>query len=103
MIARYRMNAGATEIYDTEMFQMDISGGNLPAGVMIRESPTLASAGGLALTPVSGVYQIQSFFDVFTEVSVDGGATWSQPLRRHVCCLIVRRKKISSQLQTRHR
>lgn len=76
MIARYRMNAGATEMYDTEMLSLNIQGGNLPPGVMIRESPTLASAGGITLTPSNGVYQIQSFFDLWTEMSVDGGQTW---------------------------
>src|SRR5439155_14877115 len=34
---------GASSQYDTEMLQLDISGGTLPQGTMIRESPTLAS------------------------------------------------------------
>ena len=65
-------------IINTEMLQLDISGGGLPAGVRIRESPTLASMGKttiLADTP-SGPYHIDSFFDVFTELSIDDGQTW---------------------------
>ena len=65
--------------YDTEMLQLDIAGGDLPAGVFIRESPTLASAGGTCLTPIGGGgggSMINSFFDIFTEVSTDGGQSW---------------------------
>jgi hypothetical protein len=65
-------------IINTEMLQLDISGGGLPGGVRIRESPTLASMGKttiLADTP-SGPFHIDSFFDVFTELSIDGGQTW---------------------------
>ncbi len=65
------------ELYDTELLQLDISGGTLPAGVMLRESPTLQSTGQTTVQQVTGGYLISSFFDVFTEVSVDGGATWS--------------------------
>jgi len=56
-----------------------IFGGNLPPNVVIRESPTLASSGlstCTALTGPSGGYQIESFFDVFTEITTDGGLTW---------------------------
>ena len=68
--------------YDTEMQQLDISGGGLPAGVMIRESPTLASTGrtDIAVLPGGGPYAINSFFDVFTELSTDGGVTWNPGL-----------------------
>jgi hypothetical protein len=66
-----------TQTFDTEMLQLDIAGGSLPAGVMIRESPTLASTGQTTVRPVSGGYMIDSFFDVFTEISTDGGANWS--------------------------
>jgi hypothetical protein len=62
---------------DTEMLQLDLTGGTLPPGVMIRESPTRASTGKTTQTPVGGgVYHIDSFFDVFTELSIDGGANW---------------------------
>jgi hypothetical protein len=68
---------GGTRSFDTEMLQLNISGGTLPPGVMIRESPTRASTGRHSATDVSGgTYQIDSFFDIFTELSVDGGQTW---------------------------
>jgi hypothetical protein len=60
-----------------EMLQLDLSGGNLPAGVRLRESPTLASTGQTTETPIGGgLYHIDSFFDVFTELSLDGGQSW---------------------------
>src|SRR5262249_20790822 len=46
-------------------------------GVMIRESPTLISAGKTTVRQVNGGYMIGSFFDVNTEISTDGGVSWS--------------------------
>jgi hypothetical protein len=64
-----------TGSFDTEMLSMNLSGG--PFGSMIRESPTLASTGHTDITDLGGgMYRIDSFFDVFTELSVDGGQTW---------------------------
>jgi hypothetical protein len=74
---RVRSGQPGFTFYDTEMLQLDISGGNLPAGMMIRESPTLASTGKTAISPATGGgYIIDSFFDVFTELSLDNGNTW---------------------------
>src|SRR5258708_5880974 len=67
---------GSTRYFDTEMLQLDISGGSLPAGVRIRESPTTASPGKTDITPFGGGFAIDSFFDVFTELSLDGGQQW---------------------------
>jgi hypothetical protein len=68
---------GAERFFDTELLQLDISGGNLPAGVLIRESPTIPSLGQTAIRDIGGgQFQISSFFDVFTELSLDGGQTW---------------------------
>ena len=68
---------GPTSTFDTEMLQLDITGGGLPAGVLVRESPTRTSIGRTTSTLTGGGFMIDSFFDVFTELSVDGGATWS--------------------------
>jgi hypothetical protein len=69
--------SGNPSYYDTEMLGMNLSGGTLPAGVMIRESPMLASTGQTIITDEgNGIYQIESFFDVFTELSLDSGNTW---------------------------
>jgi hypothetical protein len=65
-----------TGTFQTEMLQLDIQGGNLPPGVMIRESPTLQSTGQTSISHNGTGYHIDSFFDIFTELSVDGGATW---------------------------
>ena len=63
---------------DTEMLQLDLSGGTMPPGVMIRESPTKQSLGRTSITDIGGgQFQIHSFFDVFTELSIDGGQTWT--------------------------
>ena len=39
------LSSGAERWFDTEMLQLDISGGTLPAGVLLREWPTLRSTG----------------------------------------------------------
>jgi hypothetical protein len=69
--------SGDDQFFETEMLQLDIQGGNLPNGVMIRESPTRASTGETRIRPTAGGFQIGSFFDVFTDISLDGGASWS--------------------------
>jgi len=55
------------------MLAMNLSGG----GALVRESPTLPSLGRTTITDQGGgLYRIDSFFDVFTELSLDGGQTW---------------------------
>lgn len=69
---------GEPVLFDTEMLAMNLAGGPLPPGVMIRESPTRPSLGRTTITDVGGgLYRIDSFFDVFTELSLDGGQTWN--------------------------
>lgn len=66
---------GPTRFFETEMLQLDLTAG--PA--MIRESPTRPSMGRTSITDLGGgLYRIDSFFDVFTELSVDGGQTWHE-------------------------
>lgn len=67
-------------VNDTELLQLDIFAGTLPSTLRLRESPTLASAGNrreyISFAP-DGSFLVTSFFDVFTELSLDGGQTWS--------------------------
>jgi hypothetical protein len=73
-------DVNVTHYYDTEMTQLDISGGSLPAGVMIRESPTKASSGRISQRAAGGGAgggaAVSSFFDVWLEISTDGGYSW---------------------------
>src|SRR6185369_6439759 len=67
-------------IFNTEMLQLDISGGSLPGGVFLRESPSRASTGQAQdLSLGGGQFRIDSFFDVFFELTLDGGQSWMQP------------------------
>ena len=58
----------------TEIISMNLLGEMPGFGMIeIRESPTMASIGQTAITDIGGgLYEIESFFDVFTELSVDG-------------------------------
>jgi hypothetical protein len=67
--------------FDTEMLALSISGGDLPGGFSVRESPSRASTGHTQDTPSGGGFQIDSFFDVFVELSVDGGVSWMPALQ----------------------
>jgi hypothetical protein len=78
---RHSEDTADTRFFETEMLSMDVSGGGGgggAGGVMLRESPTRASIGRTSVQKnAAGGYRIGSFFDVFTEISLDGGATWS--------------------------
>jgi PEP-CTERM motif len=64
--------------WDTEMVSMDLSGSSpLPGGssIQLRESPSLSSVGRIFVTDLpDGTFQVDSFFDVFTEMRLDDGA-----------------------------
>jgi hypothetical protein len=70
---------GGMHLFDTEMLGLSLTGGGLPPGVMIRESPTRTSTGRTSIRQPAGStnYRISSFFDIFLESSLDGGQTWS--------------------------
>jgi hypothetical protein len=61
------------QVYETEMLSLNLVG----QGLMIRESPTLPSRGqaSIRMLPAGGD-MISSFFDIFLEISLDGGQTW---------------------------
>jgi len=72
--------------WDTEIVSMSLTGG-VPGGptVILRESPSRLSLGVHSVTDLGrGQFSVDSFFDVFTELSVDGGNTWipaDRPIR----------------------
>ena len=72
----YNLSPDGTGTFNTEMLALSLSGTYLGAPFMIRESPTKQSTGLTSVAPAPGGYQIDSFFDVFTELSLDGGLTW---------------------------
>jgi hypothetical protein len=75
-------------VFDTELLMLDLAGMSpVRGGFMLRESPTLSSTG---VTRVEGgcygvcpavavvlPMRISSFFDVFSEISTNGGASWT--------------------------
>ena len=63
-----------TRLFDTEMVSLDLVGAPF---FEIRESPTKQSLGqSLVINQPGGKFGVSSFFDIFTELSLDGGATW---------------------------
>ena len=76
--------AGATTgRYETEIVSMDLTGAAssvITSGAMIRldtTDPDRRPLGTRTITTLSGGnFEVDSFFDVFTELSVDGGGNW---------------------------
>lgn len=70
-----------TGTFNTQMTQLDLGSG--PIRIRLEsEDNTLVnpppSTGKTTITPIgAGQFHIDSFFDVFTELSLDGGATWA--------------------------
>lgn len=63
--------------FDTEMLSMDLAAVTPLGPVMVRESPTQASLGQVRIEDLGGGQaRISSFFDVFIELSLDGGLNW---------------------------
>jgi hypothetical protein len=65
---------GQFDLFDTTMTALDFNSG----GVMIRESPSKASLGRHTIESGGGGggYKMASFFDVWLEISTDGGQNW---------------------------
>ncbi|MBM4102911.1 MAG: PEP-CTERM sorting domain-containing protein [Planctomycetes bacterium] len=61
-------------LFNSEILALDISG----PGFLLRESPTFASTGRHTIANIGGgFFAIESYFDIFLEISTDGGANWS--------------------------
>ena len=71
--------------FGLELLALDFPFFSLPAATKLRESPTLPSSGHATITEgPPGQFHIESFFDVFFELSTDSGQSWfpaSGPLR----------------------
>ena len=67
--------------WDMEIQLMNLSGGGGGGGIspaiMLREYQLFSSISNVLKTDLpGGLFQIDSFFDIFMELSVDGGQTW---------------------------
>ena len=69
---------GTNKLISLQMLALDISGGTFPAGMAIRESPTLASNGQAATEPsqVGNGRDVNVDFNLSLELTKDGGQTW---------------------------
>ncbi len=68
---------GPTKFIETEMVQLDLSGGTLPSTVLFRENPTITSTGFIQQTPAGpGIYAEASFIHVNIEMSTNSGSNW---------------------------
>lgn len=76
-VITFGKTGNTTGTFNTEMLSMNLSGG----GVLLRESPTQASTGQTTITDIGGgLYAIDSFFDIWLEISYDNGLNWSAQL-----------------------
>src|SRR5439155_24688532 len=73
---QHTSDAGSTSTFNTEMLALNLQGSSPFGPFMIRESPTRQSLGRHTIRSDGTLFRIGSFFDVFLELSVDGGASW---------------------------
>jgi hypothetical protein len=64
------------DFFPGELLGMDLASPPGGPSILMRESPTLQSLGQTKLTTVGGDTHVDSFFDVFVELSLDNGETW---------------------------
>lgn len=67
---------GGTRVFDAEMTALDLQGAGMPAGMRVRESPTQSSTGRYMITRVRHGWRVESFYDVWLDVSLDEGQSW---------------------------
>ena len=68
---------GSVQVLDTEFIALDLQGASLPQGVLVRESPRLGSFGRTTITTLErSRSRIESVYDVWLELSTDGGRSW---------------------------
>jgi len=70
--------SGSNQMYQTQMLQLDLGGGTMPTNMHLRISPNTntPSMGQTVITPSGSNFMISSFFDIFVDLSLDGGNTW---------------------------
>jgi hypothetical protein len=69
-----RKGGATTGSWDTEILSMSLSDNVGGVSLEVRESPSRQSPGETRVDDLGGgLFEIDSFFDVFTELSVDGG------------------------------
>jgi len=67
-------SAGNTGTWDTEIVSMDLTAASPVGTIAMRLDPTRSSGGQHSITELAdGTFMVDSFFDVFTELSIDGG------------------------------
>lgn len=66
-------------VFQMEMLEMTLTGQlDATTPFIIRESPSRPSRGETTITSLpGGQFQIDSFFDIWTEMSLDGGNSWA--------------------------
>ncbi len=67
-----------TDTFTAEIISANCTGSIGPVTGIIRENPAYASLGQIVITDLGGGnFNIDSFFDIFTELSVDGGSVFA--------------------------
>jgi hypothetical protein len=91
---------GSVQVFDTEMVVVDLQGAGMPENVMVRESPALGSSGRTTITTLArGRYRVESYYDVWLEISLDGGKSWNRaaaPVRMSIAPAAGARRGISA-------
>ena len=67
---------GTNSTFKTQILSLNLSGVSQFGSFLLRQSPTKPSLGQHTIHSDPRGYRVSSFFDVFTELSLDGGSNW---------------------------
>jgi len=75
-ISNTTATGSTTSTFATQLRTLDLAGDSQFGPFMLRASPTKPSLGQHTIRSDPRGYRVSSFFDVFVELSIDGGNTW---------------------------
>lgn len=76
-----RMNDMELGTFTSSLTELDLTGMFMGHSIEVMLNPTMTSSGPTTVTPAGNDFRIDSFFDVFTDISIDHGAFMQGPPR----------------------
>lgn len=67
-----------TRTFDTELISFELQGTGAISHILVREGANAPSSGMTTITALSGGRsRVETYYDVWLDISLDGGATWT--------------------------
>jgi hypothetical protein len=79
-----RTNNSELGTFATQLTALDLTGSGGGHSFELMLDPTKTSTGQTTISPSGGDFRVSSFFDVFVELSIDGGTPVPDVASRHI-------------------